>query len=173
MNEKESALRTPTVTGYTMDQCRKIVDNAPARLALLDRRDTDYPAMLEIFKRYRYENHHTLSMMAAAFALGHAIGTRDERAKRRGAKVVPPDQSAIDEAENALSRAKIESEVAEKIGRLDSVGLSAILTTMRAMAADKSNAEAIEAGNAVLVAAGRKPLNVEDVRRNATAARGA
>lgn len=166
-------MNTPTVNGYTMEQCRKIVNNAPARLALLDRRDTDYPALLEIYRQYRYEKHTNLVMMSTAFSLGHAIGTRDERAKRRGAKVVAPDQSEIDKAENALSRAKVESEIAEKIGRLDSVGLSAILTTMRAMAAGKSNAEAIEAGNAVLVAAGRKPLNVEDVRRNAAAARGA
>lgn len=166
-------MSTTTITGYTMEQCRKIVNNAPARLALLDQRDTDYPALLEIYRQSRYEKHTELIMMSSAFSLGYAIGTRDERAKRRGAKVVPPDQSAIDEAENALSRAKIESEIAEKIGRLDAVGLSATLATMKAMAAGKSNAEAIEAGNAVLVAAGRKPLNVEDVRRNAAAARGA
>lgn len=166
-------MRTPTVTGYTMEQCRKIVNNAPARLALLDQRDTDYPALLEIYRQSRYEKHTELIMMSSAFSLGYAIGTRDERARRMGATVVAPDRAEIDKAENALSRAKIESEIVEDIERLDSVGLSAILTTMRAMAAGKSNAEAIEAGNAVLVAAGRKPLNVEDVRRNAAAARGA
>ena len=166
-------MRTPTVTGYTMEQRRKITGNAPVRLAFLDRRDTDYPALLEIYRQYRYEKHHALRMMTTAFALGHAIGIRDERARRKGAKVVPPDQSAIDEAENALSRAKIESEIAEKIGRLDAVGLSATLATMKAMAAGKSNTEAIEAGNAVLVAAGRKPLDIEAVRKNAADVRGA
>ena len=73
----------------------------------------------------------------------------------------------------ASKYARVEREFIEGIKSLDAVEFNAILATMKAMAAGKSNAEAIEAGNAVLVAAGRKPLNVEDVRRNAAAARGA
>lgn len=73
----------------------------------------------------------------------------------------------------ASRREKVEREFIEGIKSLDAVEFSAILATMKAMAASKSNAEAIEAGNAVLVAAGRKPLDVEDVRGNAAAARGA
>lgn len=99
-------MRTPTVTGYTMEQCRKITGNAPLRLMSQDRSDTDYAALLEIYRKYLYEKHTTLFMMDAAFALGHAIGIRDERARRRGVKVVAPDRSEIDGAETALDRAR-------------------------------------------------------------------
>ena len=152
-----------TVSGYTMEQSRRIVKNAPARLGCLDRLDTDYPALLELYRQHHYERHSDIYMMGVAFALGHAIGVRDERARHRGAVVIPPDQAEIDAAEQAIERADVTREIAQSIHKLDATELSATMATMKAMAEGKSNAEAIEAGNAVLVAGGRKPISVDAI----------
>ena len=162
-----------TVCGYTMEQSRRIVNGYPLRLAFLNERDTDYPALLEIYRQYRYTEHTDLSIMCAAFALGHAIGVRDERARRRGAVVVPPDQVEIDAAEQTIRQAEVTREIARDIRKLDAAELGATVATMKAMAEGKSDVEALEAGNAVLVAAGRKPLDIEEVRRNAERVRSA
>lgn len=166
-------MKKTSVSGYTMEQCRTIVNKHPARLMYLDEDDTDYPALLELYRQYRYERHEELSMMEAAFALGHAIGVRDERARRRGVEIVPPDQAEIDAAEQAICAAKINREIMSNIRKLSANEINATLATMKALAAGKSDEEAIAAGNAVLVGAGLKPVNIEDVRRNAEEMRSA
>ncbi len=156
-----------TVSGYTMEESRRIVKNAPARLGWLDRLDTDYPALLELYRQHHYERHSDLYMMGIAFALGHAIGVRDERARHRGAVVVPPDQVAIDAAEQTIKQAEVTREISQRIRKLDATELGATMATLKAMTEGKSDDEAIEAGNAVLVAGGHKPLDISEVRRNA------
>lgn len=68
---------------------------------------------------------------------------------------------------------KLEMNTLQQFKLLDAVELSAVMETMKAMAAGKSDAEALEAGNAVLVAGGRKPLDIAEVRRNAERIRSA
>lgn len=162
-----------TVSGYTMEQSRRIVKNAPVRLGWLDRLDTDYPALLELYRQHRYERHSDLYMMGAAFALGHAIGVRDERARQRGAVVVPLDQTEIDAAEQTIKQAEVTRELSQRIRKLDATELGATMATMKALAESKSEVEALEAGNAVLVAGGRKPLDIAEIRRNAERIRSA
>lgn len=130
-----------TVCGYTMAQAQKIIDHAPARTLLLHPRDVDYPALLELYRQYRFKKEHPFILMAAAFALGHAIGVRDERARHHGAEVVQPEQAEIDAAKNAVE-------------------IEAIIAAMRAMAKGKPEtaAETISAGKS-----GREPVPVDAV----------
>lgn len=169
MNLKES-----TVCGYTMSQAQKIIGNAPVRTMALDTNDPDYAALMELYRQYRYEEARTsLSMMSAAFALGRAIGVRDERARRNGKVVVQPEQAEIDAAVQAIKRAEVTREIAQGIHKLDATELGATAATMKAMAEGKSDIKALEAGNAVLIAGGRKPLDITEILRNAASLRSA
>lgn len=74
----------------------------------------------------------------------------------------------MDKKDFALIRqAEVTREIAKKIRKLDATELGATVATMKAIAEGKNEAEALEVGNAVLVAGGRKPLDITEVRRNA------
>ena len=152
-----------TVSGYTMEQARRIIDNSPARAAVLDPDDTDYAALLELYRRHRFERQHPLLLISAAFSLGHAIGVRDERAQRNGVKIIQPEKTEIDAADKTIRSGELNRKLVSYIRKLDDVGLSAIHATINAMSEGRSKADAIAAGNAVLVEAGRQPVPVDAV----------
>lgn len=160
-----------TVRGYTMTQAKKIIDNAPA--LALDTDDPDYAALLELNRRFQEGAYFQMALISCAFSLGRAIGIRDERARRNGKVVVQPKQAEIDAAVQAIKRAEVTREIAQSIRKLDAIELGATAATMRAMAEGKSDIEALEAGNAVLIAGGRKPLDITEILRNAASLRSA
>lgn len=54
-------------------------------------------------------------------------------------------------------------EIVDRFARLDEVNQMVALATLRALAVGASPEEAIEAGNAILVANGRKPIDPADL----------
>lgn len=149
--------------GYTMAQAKKIIGNAPVRTMALDTDDPDYAALMELNRRFQDGKYSPITLISFAFSLGRAIGIRDERARRNGKVVVQPEQSEIDAAEEAVQKAANLKEVKQLLKKTDSVGLAAAVVTMRAMAAGKTSAEAVSAGNAILIEAGRKPVPLDTV----------
>lgn len=154
-----------TVNGYTMAQAKKIIDNAP--VMALDTDDPDYAALMELNRRFQEGKCSQIALISSAFSLGRAIGIRSERARRSGKVVVQPGKVEIDAAEDAVKRATVTREIAQSIRKLDAIEFGATVSTTEAMAKGKSDVEALEAGNAVLIAGGRKPLDIAEVRRNA------
>lgn len=158
MNLKEN-----TVCGYTMAQAKKIIGNAPVRTMALDTDDPDYAALMELNRRFQEGKYSPITLISFAFSLGRAIGIRDERARRNGKIVVQPEQAEIDVAEEAVQKAANLKEIKQLLRKTDAFGLAAAVAAMQAMAAGKTSAEAISAGNTILVGAGRRPVPVDTV----------
>lgn len=76
------------MNGYTMEDAEKIIGAAPVRVCGQCPSDPDYPALLEIYRRY-IRGDHPMLLASSAFSLGHAIGVRDELARRSRARVDP------------------------------------------------------------------------------------
>ncbi len=57
----------------------------------------------------------------------------------------------------------LDEEILRLMKKLDTVAINAAKATLEAMLSGADNLAAIEAGNAVYIAAGRKPLSVDDV----------
>lgn len=154
-------LKDNTVCGYTMAQARMIIGNAP--VMSLDTDDPDYAALMELNRRFQEGKYSQMVLISSAFSLGRAIGIRDERARRNGKVVVQPEQAEIDAAEHAVQKAVNLKEVKQLLQKMDSVELTAAVATMQAMAAGKTDAEAISVGNAILIESGRKPVPMNAV----------
>lgn len=57
----------------------------------------------------------------------------------------------------------VEQEIVRLVKKLDAVTSEAALILLIAMLAGEDNLAALEASNAVLIAAGRKPVSVDDI----------
>lgn len=141
------------MNGYTMEDAEKIIGAAPVRVSGQCPSDPDYPALLEIYRRY-IRGDHPMLLASSAFALGHAIGIRDERARRSRVRVDHADPQAVKRAEQAVERASREHEVRRLVKSLDTTQRKALLSVLKAMEVGEDSTAALQAGNAVLQAAG-------------------
>lgn len=140
------------MNGYTMEEAQRIINNAPVRM-ILDSRDPDYPALLEIYRNYILDES-PIVLVSMAFSLGYAIGIRDERARRKGIRVDAADPRAVELAKQAVKDAEIQREFVRRLRNLDATNKKAILAIAKAMADGKSDEAAMRARNNVLQAAG-------------------
>lgn len=149
-------------TGYSMEEARAIIFHSPAKTVILREDDPDYPAMMEL-RRIQVAGVDPLVHAEMAFALGRAIGIRDERARRNGIRRIPHGDSAVEEAKQAYYAEVRNAEIRHLIGKLDETAFTSVLETMRGLAAGGDSRAAIEAGNDVLISAGRKPLEYDQI----------
>lgn len=156
-------MKQNAIAGYTMEQASRIMWNAPIRTMVLDPQDADYPAFLELYRRYISGEHETLSLLSMAFSLGCALGTRDERARRNGKTVVPPGPDAINTALQAVKEAELARNLRHALRRLDVTDRNTALATAKAIASGMSDEDAIAAGNTIRVNAGRAPITLDEL----------
>lgn len=58
---------------------------------------------------------------------------------------------------------KLDQEIIRLVKKADAVTVRAVLTIAETMIAGGDDRTALESGNAILIAMGRKPLNVDDI----------
>ncbi len=145
------------MNGYTMEDAEKIIGAAPVRVCGQCPSDPDYPALLEIYRRY-IRGDHPMLLASSAFSLGHAIGVRDELARRSRARVDPPNLQAARRAEQTVERASRECEVRCLVNSLDVTQKEAVLSVLKSLEAGEGSKAAFQAGNAALQAAGHPPV---------------
>ena len=97
------------MTGFTLDEAKQIIDkSAVVFCARWDENDPRFVVATELYRRAiaKYsEEGFTISkceVASMAFAIGRAVGVREERARRRGEKLEPLPQAEIDKAKEAM-----------------------------------------------------------------------
>lgn len=104
------------MTGYSMETAEKIMGFSVVWPILERPEHIDYPAIAELYRQYSEGRYDPPLMLSAAVALGMAIGTRNERARRRREKVTPFSEATIKEAELELKKAMARFHMARKMG---------------------------------------------------------
>lgn len=104
------------MTGYSMETAEKIMGFSTVWLILDRPEHIDYPAIAELYRQYSEGRYDPPLMLSAAVALGMAIGTRNERARRRREKVTPFPEAMIKQADLELKKAMARFYMARKTG---------------------------------------------------------
>ena len=149
--------------GYSMNEGKRVIMNAPATIMILSTEDPDYCAMMELHRQLASRIHDSMTLMSMSFSLGRAIGIRDERARRNGIKLCKPTDTEIENAKRAVKTAELRGYLSE----MDNDTFEAFAAHVRALANGASNDEAVEIGNKVLAAHGKAQLFSTEYAENA------
>ncbi len=127
--------------GYTMEEAQAITRHDSGRALLCREGDPDRAALLEL--RVLYEKGtDPLLLISSAFALGHAIGVREERDRLHGRPARVEDTEATARAHQALQNLREELQIRHLFGQLSTEDKDAMLQFMRDMIADREGATA-------------------------------